>query len=100
MRTEDITGRHEEDEFCLLLPNMSEQLAMEIAEQIRSDFELRLIVAEEHNIFATVSIGVSNSAYAGFDYTDLLAAAQSARYNAHELGRNRIVAHSAIYKIS
>ncbi|HEX5538321.1 MAG TPA: GGDEF domain-containing protein [Methylophilaceae bacterium] len=98
-RPGDVIGRSRGDEFCLLLPNISEQAAMQLAEQIRSAMELNLIVADDQNLFVTVSIGASHSEYVGLDYQDLLAAAESAMYNAKAVG-NKIVAHSDIHKMN
>lgn len=95
----DVFGRSGDDEFCLLLPRINEQQAIDIAEKIRSSVELRLIVVEDKNTYATASIGVSYSEYLGLNYQDMLAAARSAMYNAKELGRNKIVAHSSIHNI-
>lgn len=98
-RPGDVIGRSSGDEFCLLLPNTSEQLAMDMGEQIRSDIELLLMVAGDQNTFVTLSIGVSHSEYVGLDYPNMLAAAESAMYSARESG-NKVVAHSFIHKIS
>lgn len=98
-RPGDAIGRNRGDEFCVLLPNTSEQTALELAETLRRNIELTVIVAGDQNTLATVSIGVSNSAFVGLDYHDMLAAAQSAMYNAKVTGNN-IVAHSDIHKLN
>ncbi|HEY8119542.1 MAG TPA: GGDEF domain-containing protein [Methylophilaceae bacterium] len=97
---EDVFGRSGDDEFCLLLPGTTEQQAIQLARQILSNLELRLIDIEGQNTYATASIGMSHSEYVGLNYHDLLAAAQSAMYNAKELGRNTVVAHSKIHTIT
>jgi diguanylate cyclase (GGDEF)-like protein len=98
-RPNDVIGRSGGDALCMLLPNTSEQLAMDMAEQIRRDIELLLIVAGDQHTFVTLSIGVSHSEYAGLDYQHMLAAAESAMYSARESG-NKVVAHSYIHQIS
>lgn len=98
-RPGDVIGRSSGDAFCLLLPNTSEQLALDMAEQIRSDIELLLMVAGDQNTFVTLSVGVSYSEFAGLDYPNMLAAAESAMYSARESG-NKVVAHSYIHTIS
>ena len=99
IRTGDFFGRYGSDEFCVVLFNITEQHSLELAERIRSSLELRLVEHEDQNTYATASIGVSNSKFVGLNYQELLAAAQSAMYNAKELGRNRVVAHSSIHAI-
>lgn len=97
-RPEDVIGRIHGDRFCVLLPNTSEQAAMALADQIRNEIELTVVFAGEQSAFVTASIGVSNSEYVGFEFRDLLAAAESAMYNAKESG-NKTVAHSDIHKL-
>ena len=99
VRSGDIVGRSGDDEFCVLLFNTAEQHAMSLARRICNSLELKLIELEDQNAYATASIGVSNSEFLELNYHDLLAAAQSAMYNAKELGRNRVIAHSSIRSI-
>jgi len=98
-RPDDVIGRIHGDRFCVLLPNTSEKLAMELAERIRDEIELTVVFAGDQSTFVTVSIGVSNSEYVGYEFRDLLAAAESAMYNAKESG-NKAVAHSYIHKLA
>lgn len=97
-RPDDVVGRIHGDRFCVLLPHTSEKLALELAERIRNEAELTVVFAGDQSTFVTVSIGVSNSEYVGYEFSDLLAAAESAMYNAKESGNNT-VAHSFIHKL-
>ena len=94
----DLVGRYGNDEFCMVLPGVTESEAMAIAEEIRDGFQFKLILADNEHTNATVSIGVCGSERLGEDFSVLYAAAHSAMYNAKELGRNRVVAHSVIHQ--
>lgn len=99
-RATDIVGRYGNDEFCMVLPGTTEAEGMRIAEEIRDGFQFKLILADDTHTNTTVSVGVSSSEHLGLAFSELYAAAHSAMYNAKELGRNRVVAHSVIHKFS
>lgn len=99
-RPTDLVGRYGNDEFCMVLPGTSEADAMQMAETIREGFNFKLILADDNHTNASVSIGVSSSEHMGLGFAELYAAAHSAMYNAKELGRNRVVAHSVIHQFN
>ena len=99
-RPVDLVGRYGNDEFCMVLPGIGEVEAMRIAEEIRDGFQFKLILADSEHTNTTVSIGVCSSQHLGEDFSVLYAAAHSAMYNAKELGRNRVVAHSLIHEFA
>lgn len=96
-REDDIAGRYGGEEFCVLMPNSSENRALEIAETIRKRIENHTFDIEGKKAKITISIGVSNlpihKDYIS-DYEDLIKLADEALYICKDRGRNC----SAIYK--
>jgi len=89
LRESDVCGRYGGEEFILLLPETSAELAINLAQAIRLRIAALEIVAID-NTPITASFGV-----AVFDpeqpKTDLISKADKALYQAKESGRNRVV---------
>ncbi len=90
-RTKDLLARYGGDEFAVLLPEVSEKEALEIAERIRtavsgstSDGSDSLI-----RVPVEVSIGVAELEAQG-TYESLLKSADAALYRAKDAGRNTV----------
>jgi diguanylate cyclase (GGDEF)-like protein len=90
-RTGDLLFRMGGEEFCFVLPGASIAEAGVVAERIRSRFEASFIARGETRITATVSIGVASSEVTAYDLEKLLAAGDSAVYEAKAQGRNRTI---------
>jgi diguanylate cyclase (GGDEF)-like protein len=90
LRITDLSGRIGGEEFAALLPcSMSEALVA--AERVREAFAACGIAVEDEPIATTVSIGVAGGpAHTELDV--LLAAADTALYQAKRSGRNRVQA--------
>jgi diguanylate cyclase (GGDEF)-like protein len=94
LRDYDIVGRFGGEEFAILLPHTSTAEARDIAERLR--VRLAKIITpvtdgtESVPLRVTVSIGVASLEDARRDLGDLLAAADSALYEAKRSGRNMI----------
>ena len=90
LRANDLFGRIGGEEFASLLPNITLQDALWLAERIRLAVEAATHTVGENTIRATVSVGVtvSNDATPGLD--ELLKVADQALYRAKALGRNRV----------
>ena len=90
LRISDLSGRIGGEEFAALLPCSLEEGVI-VAERVREAFEFSGIVCEEGPVDTTVSIGVAGGP-AGTELEVLLAAADTALYQAKRSGRNRVEA--------
>jgi diguanylate cyclase (GGDEF)-like protein len=90
LRISDLSGRIGGEEFAALLPCPLEEGVI-VAERVREAFEASGIVCEEGPVDTTVSIGVAGGP-AGTELEVLLAAADTALYQAKRSGRNRVQA--------
>ncbi len=86
-RDSDLVGRYGGEEFCLILPNIQQQKAVEIAERIRHT------VSKEPcgGVQVSVSIGVSSLVPQTNKPDELINQADKALYVAKNTGRNRVV---------
>jgi diguanylate cyclase (GGDEF)-like protein len=90
LRISDLSGRIGGEEFAALLPCSLEEGVI-AAERVREAFADSGIVVEEGAVDTTVSIGVAGGP-AGTELEVLLAAADTALYQAKRSGRNRVEA--------
>ena len=90
LRLSDLSGRIGGEEFAALLPCSLEEGVL-VAERVREAFETSGVVVEEGPVDTTVSIGVAGGP-AGTELEVLLAAADTALYQAKRGGRNRVEA--------
>ena len=88
LRISDLSGRIGGEEFAALLPCSLEEGVL-VAERAREAFEASDIIVEEGKVDTTVSIGVAGGP-AGTELEVLLAAADTALYQAKRGGRNRV----------
>ncbi len=92
-RGSDIACRYGGEEFLLLLPDASPELAYQRAEQLRAELEATPIVYEPTAIRVTASFGVAAFPDHGSTLDELIRAADEALYMAKNAGRNRVVLH-------
>lgn len=90
LRISDLSGRIGGEEFAALLPCSLEEGVL-VAERVREAFENSNITCEDGAVDTTVSIGVAGGP-AGTELEVLLAAADTALYQAKRGGRNRVEA--------
>lgn len=90
LRITDLSGRIGGEEFAALLPCSLEEGVL-AAERVREAFAASGIVVDEGPVDTTVSIGVAGGP-AGTELEVLLAAADTALYQAKRGGRNRVEA--------
>jgi diguanylate cyclase (GGDEF)-like protein len=90
LRISDLSGRIGGEEFAALLPCALDEGVL-VAERVREAFESSGIVCEQGPVDTTVSIGVAGGP-AGTELEVLLAAADTALYQAKRSGRNRVEA--------
>lgn len=91
IREIDIAGRYGGEEFCVALPETDLDGAVLAAERIRLAAQDTVIQAYDHNIKATLSLGVATFPTGGRHAEELLDNADWALYRAKALGRNRTV---------
>lgn len=86
LRKHDLLGRFGGEEFVLLLPDSTLDVAYQVAERIRN-----ASIPDDQAVGCTVSIGVT--AYRGPDdnFDEMLIRADGALYQAKNTGRNRTV---------
>jgi diguanylate cyclase (GGDEF)-like protein len=90
LRISDLSGRIGGEEFAALLPCSLEE-GVVAAERVRLAFADAGITVEEGPVDTTVSVGVAGGP-AGTELEVLLAAADTALYQAKRGGRNRVAA--------
>src|SRR6185437_8003088 len=90
LRLSDLSGRVGGEEFAALLPCSLEEGKI-AAERVREAFANSGIAVEDGPVDTTVSIGVAGGP-AGTELEVLLAAADTALYQAKRTGRNRVEA--------
>jgi len=90
LRVGDLSGRVGGEEFAALLACPLEE-GVVVAERVRAAFEKSNIKCEDGPVDTTVSIGVAGGP-AGTELDVLLAAADTALYQAKRSGRNRVEA--------
>ncbi len=91
VRQVDTLARYGGDEFTILLVDTPHEVALKVAERIRSRIESHLFEAgREGTLRLTISIGVSTCPTHGSVREALLDAADKAMYRAKSEGRNRV----------
>ena len=92
LRENDVFARVGGEEFAVLLPNTSEEGALDFAERLRAALQAISPLALEVDAQITASFGVVEFDRDSDDSTGerLIAAADAALYNAKWLGRNRV----------
>lgn len=90
IRQRDALGRYGGEEFALLLPQTQSQIAIDVAERIRSAIEKHTFVFEGKQISVTISLGVVALDSTSKTTNDLISLADKALYDAKNQGRNRV----------
>ena len=88
LRPTDLFGRLGGDEFACLLPDVTRQDALALAERLRRAFEAASHTVGGRTFSATVSTGVAISDDASSDLNTLLNSADQALYRAKAFGHN------------
>ncbi len=89
LRPLDLLGRIGGEEFVALLPGVTTETAIAVAERVRGNFANAAGNVHGQPVAATVSVGVAASTQGGHDFDALYAAADAALYRAKQNGRNR-----------
>lgn len=91
LRRTDLVGRMGGEEFAIILPNVLEENALEVAEKLRSHVENSPVdVPSGQKINYTISIGAYSSNMTNVTVEEFLNEADKALYQAKNSGRNRV----------
>jgi two-component system, cell cycle response regulator len=90
IRQQDALGRYGGEEFALVLRETPLQIAVDVAERIRSTIEKHNFSFDSKSIPITISIGVVSLDSTTKSPEDLVALADKALYDAKNQGRNRV----------
>ncbi len=92
IRQNDVLGRYGGEEFCVVLPGISAQQGMQIAERMRASIEKHAGkgVRSIDGLHITSSFGVSVLTDPGQTLAELIDQADRALYASKENGRNRV----------
>jgi two-component system cell cycle response regulator len=90
LRAYDGIGRYGGEEFLLVLDHTDIAGAKPVAERIRCSLGCEPMHAESVTVTVTTSIGVTDTATAGYSSDALIQAADRALYQAKALGRDRV----------
>lgn len=91
IRSEDIACRYGGEEFLLIMPNSTLEIAAKRAEELRLDIMNLRVAYRETPLNITISIGVAALPYHGISFKDAVRAADIALNQAKSSGRNRVV---------
>jgi diguanylate cyclase (GGDEF)-like protein len=98
LRSSDKIGRYGGEEFVIILPETSIEMAVKTANRIRMIVSDRPILVENAKISTTVSLGVSSmNAECNLTLEQVLDQADQALYRAKQSGRNRVYMWSDPY---
>jgi diguanylate cyclase (GGDEF)-like protein len=90
LRHGDIAGRYGGEEFIVLLPTISQEKTIEIAEKIRKSIKDIIFKSDKKSFSITISIGLSKYKK-GMDIDTLVGNADNALYQAKNSGRDNII---------
>jgi diguanylate cyclase (GGDEF)-like protein len=96
-RENEVVGRYGGEEFLIVMPATPKDVALRVAERIRSLIESSPFehAAGQPNRHVTISGGVATWPSDGEDVDSLLRSADAALYHAKRTGRNRVLAYTA-----
>lgn len=90
LRPTDLFGRYGGEEFALVLPGATLEVASAVAERIRHNFALAAAIIDDQVVEATISGGIAVANSEDDTIEVLLRRADHQLYRAKDLGRNRI----------
>ncbi len=90
VRDTDIVSRFGGEEFCIILPNVAKQQALNIAEKMRIKIESQRI----NGINVTCSFGLSSIQFGAMESKALIDQADLALYQSKNNGRNQVTLYS------
>jgi diguanylate cyclase (GGDEF)-like protein/putative nucleotidyltransferase with HDIG domain len=97
LRQTDLLGRFGGEEFIAILPDTTLEMALVVAERVRSRVENHQVFIDGYQISITVSVGVSHMQKASGSLDALLTQADQAMYAAKRAGRNQVATYQSIH---
>jgi diguanylate cyclase (GGDEF)-like protein len=92
LRVMDVAARYGGDEFVVLLPHASAELAQSVGERIHSQFVFQMKSLVPSELSLTMSMGISSVLHNRPSHSDLLVAmADEALYEAKHKGKNQTI---------
>jgi len=96
LRVMDVAARYGGDEFVLLLPQASSELAASVGERIQTQFVFQMKSIVPSELTLTMSQGIASVMHNKPANSDqLVAMADAALYKAKHLGKNRTIVSEA-----
>lgn len=96
VRGMDLACRYGGEEFVIVMPDTSAQMAAEVAERLRESVEEAGFASADQMLSVTTSVGVATlNRNSDDNMSDLLKQADTALYEAKAGGRNKVVAKAA-----
>ena len=92
-RQDDLPCRYGGEEFVLLFPKMSTEIALKRGEQLRASFEKVLVPSAHGDVHATISIGIAAFPDHGASMDELTHCADLALYAVKRNGRNGVLVY-------
>ena len=89
VRESDMVGRYEGDKFIIIMPNSTQDDAIELAENLCQQIRSNPIIYEKQKLQLTVSIGISQHKISEESWQELLDRAFQALYQAKRNGRDQ-----------
>jgi diguanylate cyclase (GGDEF)-like protein len=90
LRRFDLLGRMGGEEFLIVLPDTSLEVAMQIAERLRRKVESLPLASLAPGLQITASVGAAETDHEADDLPELVRRADTAMYRAKDAGRNRV----------
>ncbi len=94
IRDIDLFARFGGDEFAMVLPETSDELAYMVVERIRLAVEAQPVDLDGKFVSLTISSGIANLSDGQEALDKLLSQADQALYRAKEAGRNKVVSYT------
>jgi diguanylate cyclase (GGDEF)-like protein len=91
LREVDLIARIGGEEFVILLPDATTDMAVHVAERLRGAIESTAVSFEDATVQFTVSAGVAPMLASDVSWESMLRRADDAMYEAKRRGRNRVV---------
>jgi diguanylate cyclase (GGDEF)-like protein len=95
LRRFDMLGRMGGEEFLIVLPDTSPEVALQIAERLRRKVESLPLGNLAPGLQVTASVGAAMADHEADDLSELIRRADTAMYRAKDAGRNRVASLAA-----